>query len=63
MQKLIDYQWSLTKGVMICLFLIYVLLFLFPLCATLYTDDEWVHTVMVEIASGSAVLFLLIELI
>jgi hypothetical protein len=62
-QKLIDYQWTFTRVFMGNLFFMYVVLFLMPLCFTLFTEEEKIHAAMLRIAIPPALLLFTIELI
>ena len=45
------------------LFMMYIILFLLPLAITLFTEDERIHTTMLNIAIPPAIILFLIELI
>ena len=62
-QKIIDYQWVQTRKIMKWSFYIYIALYCVPISFLIFSDDDRVHTAMLEIALFPALLLFLVEII
>ena len=63
MQKIIDFQWVSSGKMMNFEFIMYVVLYLLPVCITLFTEDEDVHTRCLQTACIPAFVLFYIEIV
>jgi hypothetical protein len=62
-QKIIDYQWVQTRKIMQFSFYFYVLLYCLPISVILFTKDDRVHMMSLQVAIVPAIILFLIEVI
>ena len=62
-QKIIDFQWVLTKYHMGNLFYLYLFMYLVPVHLTLFTYNELMHAWLLDIAFIPAIVLFSLELI
>jgi hypothetical protein len=62
-QNFIDFQWYITRNIQWNLFSMYVLFFLIPISVTLFSEEEYVHDIMLKVAILPAVVLFSIEII
>lgn len=60
-QKIIDFQWLSTFIIYKCLFFVYLLFYLTPVCIVFFTENDELKNVLLEVACVPSLLLFLIE--